>query len=297
MDPNIRVEDPKTLGFNPERLEKIAPAMQAFVDDRRLPNIVTLVARKGRIAHLHACGFQSLETGEEISSGTLFRLYSNTKPLAAVAMLILFERGILSPDDPVSRFIPELGEGLVIETGGGVCSGKLPIDSPADFYIAGSFDHLAKLKDGTHAVIDDKTSSARPENLLAEKQSTTYASQVNAYAYALEKPGTQHWIDKVYESKNHVNSRRMVPKIARKKICVSRLGLNNFTIDSLAHTTNGAFNFTTNRVWAEVGKDYDSLFGLCQKIADISVNSAPPESSQDCNFCKDFRVHKKWRNM
>ena len=195
------------------------------------------------------------------------------------------------------EFIPELGEGLVIETGGGVCSGKLPIDSPADFYIAGSFDHLAKLKDGTHAVIDDKTSSARPENLLAEKQSETYASQVNAYAYALEKPGTQRWIDKVYESKNHVNSRRMVPKIARKKICVSRLGLNNFTVDSLAHTTNGAFNFTTNRVWAEVGKDYDSLFGLCQKIADISVNSAPPESSQDCNFCKDFSVHKKWRNM
>ena len=87
------------------------------------------------------------------------------------------------------EFLPELGEGLVIETGGGVCSGRLPIDSPADFYIAGSFDHLAKLKDGTYAVVDDKTSSAKPENLLAEKQSATYASQVNPYAYALEKPG------------------------------------------------------------------------------------------------------------
>ena len=128
MDPNIRVEDPKTLGFNPERLEKIAPAMQAFVDDRRLPNIVTLVARKGRIAHLHACGFQSLETGEEISSGTLFRLYSNTKPLAAVAMLILFERGILSPDDPVSRFIPELGDLPVVRPDGNLEKAKRDIN-------------------------------------------------------------------------------------------------------------------------------------------------------------------------
>ena len=190
------------------------------------------------------------------------------------------------------EFLPELGEGLVIETGGGVCSGRLPIDSPADFYIAGSFDHLAKLKDGTYAVVDDKTSSAKPENLLAEKQSTTYASQVNAYAYALEKPGTQRWIDKVYESKNHVNSRRMVPKIAREKICVSRLGLNNFAVDSLAHTGNGAFNFSTSRVWAEIGKDYISLLALCQKIADIVLNPTQPDHSVNCNFCADFIIHR-----
>ncbi|RPG48975.1 MAG: class A beta-lactamase-related serine hydrolase [Gammaproteobacteria bacterium TMED1] len=124
----ISVEDPKSLGFDPDRLEKIVPAMQAFVDDQRLPNIVTLVARKGRVAHLHAYGVQSLETGKEVSSGTLFRLYSNTKPLAAVAMLILFERGILTPDDPVSRFVPELSDLPVVKPDGTLEKSKRDIN-------------------------------------------------------------------------------------------------------------------------------------------------------------------------
>ena len=51
------------------------------------------------------------------------------------------------------KYLPELGKGKVVETGGGVCSGKLPLDSKADFYIAGNFDHLAELSDGTYAVI------------------------------------------------------------------------------------------------------------------------------------------------
>ena len=198
-------------------------------------------------------------------------------------------------DQATEKYLPELGKGKVVETGGGVCSGKLPIESKADFYIAGNFDHLAELSDGTYAIIDDKTSSANPVNLLAEKQSETYASQVNAYAYCLEKPANEDWIHEIFKGGNHVNSLRMVPKIPRKKITVSRLGLNNFAISKVEMTKGDILKFSTKRVWAEVKKNYRALLDLAQQIADITVKKNPPPSSSECRFCQDFNKHNEFR--
>ncbi|MAI41474.1 MAG: serine hydrolase domain-containing protein [Candidatus Azotimanducaceae bacterium] len=100
--------DPKSLGFNTRRLEQIAPAMHAFVEDKRVPNLLTMVVRKGKVVHLNACGVMDIENSNPANSETLFRLYSNSKPIAGVAALILFEKGILTPDDPVSKFVPQL---------------------------------------------------------------------------------------------------------------------------------------------------------------------------------------------
>ena len=105
--------DAADLGFDPERLAAIRSAMQAYVDDKRVPNLVTLIARRGRIVHLHACGVLSFETGKPATPSSLFRMFSNTKPLAGVATCILYERGLLSPDDPVSRFLPEFADSRV----------------------------------------------------------------------------------------------------------------------------------------------------------------------------------------
>ena len=112
-DFQLPVGDPKMLGFNPKRLAQIAPAMQSFVDDHRLPNLVTMAVRNGEVVHLNACGFMDIEKNSPVNTETLFRLYSNSKPIAGVATLILFERGILTPDDPVSKFLPELTNLLV----------------------------------------------------------------------------------------------------------------------------------------------------------------------------------------
>ena len=102
--------DPKALGFDPERLRRIGPAMQAFVDDRRVPNLVTLVARRGQLVHLHACGVLDLDAEAPAGADTLFRMWSNTKPIAGVATMILYERGVLKPDDPVAKFLPEYAQ-------------------------------------------------------------------------------------------------------------------------------------------------------------------------------------------
>ena len=102
--------DAAALGFDPKRLGQVGPAMQAYVDDKRLPNLVTLIARRGQIVHLDARGVLSFETGKPATPESLFRMFSNTKPLAGVATCILYERGLLTPDDPVSRFLPEFAD-------------------------------------------------------------------------------------------------------------------------------------------------------------------------------------------
>ena len=105
--------DAAALGFDPKHLARIGPAMQPYVDDQRVPNLVTLIARRGQIVHLEARGVLSFETGRPATPEGLFRMFSNTKPLAGVATCILYEQGLLNPDDPVSRFLPEFGDSRV----------------------------------------------------------------------------------------------------------------------------------------------------------------------------------------
>ena len=112
-DSPLPLGDPSDLGFDASRIAKIGPAMQAFVDARKVPNLVTLLARKGQIVHFEARGVLDLNADDPVTKDSLFRMYSNTKPIAGVATLILFERGILTPDDPVARFLPEYGSQVV----------------------------------------------------------------------------------------------------------------------------------------------------------------------------------------
>ena len=109
-DSPLPLGEPKALGFDAERLARIGPAMQAFVAEGRVPNLVTLVARHGQLAHLHACGVLDLEDDGPAGADTLFRMWSNTKPIAGVATMILYERGVLTPDDPVAKFLPEYAD-------------------------------------------------------------------------------------------------------------------------------------------------------------------------------------------
>ena len=109
-DSPLPQRDPAALGFDPQRLARIGDAMRAFVDDRRLPNLVTLVARRGQVVHQHACGVLDLDDDTPAGLDTLFRMWSNTKLIAGVATLILYERGLLTLDDPVARFLPEYAD-------------------------------------------------------------------------------------------------------------------------------------------------------------------------------------------
>ena len=87
--------------------------MQTYVDAKKVPNLVTLVARKGQVVHHEARGVLDFKSNTPVATNSLFRMYSNTKPIAGVATMILYERGILTPDDPVAKFLPEFGSQVV----------------------------------------------------------------------------------------------------------------------------------------------------------------------------------------
>jgi CubicO group peptidase (beta-lactamase class C family) len=97
---------PEEVGFSSERLKRIAPAMQSYIDRKKVPNIVTLIARHGKIVHLDARGYLDLGNKKPVAADSIFRLYSNSKPIAGVAALILVEEGLMGLDDPVSKYIP-----------------------------------------------------------------------------------------------------------------------------------------------------------------------------------------------
>ena len=115
-DSPLPIGDPKILGFDANRLAQIGPSMQEYVDKRRVPHLVTLLARDGRIVHYESRGVLDFDSDVPAPRNTLCRMYSNSKPVAGVATLILFERGVLTPDDPVAKFLPEWSKLQVAST-------------------------------------------------------------------------------------------------------------------------------------------------------------------------------------
>jgi CubicO group peptidase (beta-lactamase class C family) len=102
----LPVAKPEEVGFSSERLARIRPAMQKYIDNRELPCMITLVARHGKIVHFEAQGYMDIESKHSVRKDAFFRLWSNSKPIAGVATMILYEEGLLNLDDPVSKYIP-----------------------------------------------------------------------------------------------------------------------------------------------------------------------------------------------
>jgi len=106
---------PHEVGFSAKGLARISTAAQQFIDDRQLAGAVTVVARRGRIAHLEAYGMMDIEANKSMQRDTMFRIYSMTKPIAAAAVMLLCEEGKLQLDAPASTYLPELGGLKVVE--------------------------------------------------------------------------------------------------------------------------------------------------------------------------------------
>jgi CubicO group peptidase (beta-lactamase class C family) len=108
--------NPESLGFDAQRLAKLDSYMAKAVADGRVSGMITLLARHGQIVSEKIYGARRLEGNLPMTRDTIFRLYSMTKPITGVAMMILFEEGKWRLDDPVTRFVPEFKE-LKVFTG------------------------------------------------------------------------------------------------------------------------------------------------------------------------------------
>ena len=98
---------PEEVGLSSERLQRISQMIQRHIDAGELAGAVTVVARKGKVAHLDARGVMDLESRQPMTPATMFRIASMTKPVVGVAIMMLVEEAKVRLNDPVSRYIPE----------------------------------------------------------------------------------------------------------------------------------------------------------------------------------------------
>ena len=101
---------PESVGFSSRRLARIGEALKADIAKGRIPGAAVLVARHGKTVYWEAFGTRDPATGAALERNDIFRIYSMTKPICSVAMLMLVEEGRLVLSDPIGKYIPALAK-------------------------------------------------------------------------------------------------------------------------------------------------------------------------------------------
>jgi CubicO group peptidase (beta-lactamase class C family) len=129
--PQLGVElEPRQAGFDPGRLERLSRHFRRYVEDGRLSGWQLLISRRGRIVHHEKAGLRDREAGLPIEDGTLYRIYSMTKPVTSVAALMLWEEGAFELTTPVSRFVPAFKDTRVYVRGSATAPLTVPLQEP-----------------------------------------------------------------------------------------------------------------------------------------------------------------------
>lgn len=117
QEPLARVA-PETVGLGTRQLDQVTELLEEIVADERIAGAVVGVARHGRLAYLRSFGVQDIESRAPMTERSLFRIYSMTKSVTAIAAMILFEEGRFQLHDPVSDYLPAFGDVVVLDEDG-----------------------------------------------------------------------------------------------------------------------------------------------------------------------------------
>jgi CubicO group peptidase (beta-lactamase class C family) len=98
---------PESVGMSSERLKRLDATFQKIIDEKELPGVTVMVARKGKLVYQKSFGFQDREKSTPMANDSIFRIYSMTKPIVSVAAMMLVEEGKLQLAEPISKYIPE----------------------------------------------------------------------------------------------------------------------------------------------------------------------------------------------
>ena len=109
--------DPDQVGMSANRLDRISTLYRNHVDAGLIPGFITMVARHGKTVHFDCYGSADREAHKPLEAGTIFRIYSMTKPIVSVALMTLYEEGKFQLDDPAGQHIPEM-KGMRVWAGG-----------------------------------------------------------------------------------------------------------------------------------------------------------------------------------
>jgi CubicO group peptidase (beta-lactamase class C family) len=139
----VAKDDARSVGLDPARLARIDAMVQGYVDAKQIPGAVTLVARHGRLAHVTVQGEKAFGSGDPMRRDTIFRIYSMSKPITSVAVLMLYEEGKPRLTDPVSKWIPELAHPRVLRDAAGPLDATDP--SPSEISVRDLLTHCSGL--------------------------------------------------------------------------------------------------------------------------------------------------------
>jgi len=176
---------PAQVGLAAPALERIAPALQAYVDSTKLPGALAIIARHGKVAYVTAVGATG---GKALSPEAVFRIFSMTKPIASTAVMQLYEQGKLRLDDPVSKYIPAFAT-VKVFAGGSVAHPELR-NPDRPITIADLLTHTAGLTYGFfgETPVD---SIYRSANLMQPMRTPAQLADSLAHLPLLFSPGTK----------------------------------------------------------------------------------------------------------
>src|SRR6266576_2012334 len=117
--PSLPHAKPESLGLSPVRLQRMSDAFKREIEKGTVPGMTVMVARRGQIGWFEALGKQSPASSTPMARDTIFRIFSMTKPVASIGIMMLIEDGHFLLGDPVAKFIPEFADLKVgVETDG-----------------------------------------------------------------------------------------------------------------------------------------------------------------------------------
>ena len=119
--------NPQQEGVSSLRIERISELSKAYLNEEKVAGIVTMVSRNGKIIYAKAHGKKGIDDSRKLEIDDLFRIYSMTKPIVAVAAMQLYEKGMFHLNDPISKFLPELKDLSVMDENGNITKNKSPI--------------------------------------------------------------------------------------------------------------------------------------------------------------------------
>ena len=186
----MKIYSPAEVDISEARLARIAPVMNDYVKENRLPGIMTLLQRRGKVVHFEKFGLMDIEAGRPMAEDGIFRIYSMTKPVVSFALMMLYERGLLSLKDPVAKYIPAFAATQV--AGGSHALGLTLTEQKPVMNIHHLLTHTSGLSYGWFFdnPVEDHYRKVAP-NLFQREQTLAEVVDQIAALPLLYQPGTQ----------------------------------------------------------------------------------------------------------
>ncbi len=264
--------EPEAVGLSTERLSRVDKVMEKYVAQRQIPGGVTLLARRGKIAHLGAYGMMDVEAEKPMMPDTIFRIASMTKPLTSVAVMMLYEEGHFRLHEPVSKFIPAFKEMLVLPPEDAEDSTQ-PVPATRQITIWNLLTHTSGLtyhwnerlgpqyNDAgiTHGLLQDESTLAAKMKILATipllhqpGDKVEYDLSIDVLGYLVEvvsgMPLDQFFAERIFKPLGMTDTHFFIPEAKRQRLATvyERTGDGPIMRKSKEPTVQGSVIYSTD---------------------------------------------------